>query len=54
LTPSGCSWSAGDVVVGLILFLILVVIQFVVITNGAQRVAEVAARFTSTRCPASR
>jgi len=30
----------GDLVVGLILFLILVVIQFVVITNGAQRVAE--------------
>src|SRR3712207_1069329 len=34
----------GNVVVGLIVFLILVVIQFVVITNGAGRVAEVSAR----------
>lgn len=41
----------GDIVVGLILFLILVVIQFVVITNGAQRVAEVAARFTLDEMP---
>ena len=37
---------AGDqVVVGAILFLILVVIQFVVITKGATRISEVAARF---------
>src|SRR3712207_9492623 len=36
----------GNVLVGLVVFLILVVIQFVVITNGAGRVAEVAARFT--------
>lgn len=41
----------GDIVVGLILFLILVVIQFVVITNGSQRVAEVAARFTLDEMP---
>jgi flagellar biosynthesis protein FlhA len=41
----------GDFVVGLILFVILVVIQFVVITNGAQRVAEVAARFTLDEMP---
>ncbi len=41
----------GDIVVGLILFLILVIIQFVVITNGAQRVAEVAARFTLDEMP---
>lgn len=41
----------GDVVVGLILFLILVIIQFVVITNGSQRVAEVAARFTLDEMP---
>ena len=38
-------------VVGLIVFLILVVIQFVVITNGAGRVAEVAARFTLDAMP---
>ena len=41
----------GDLVVGLIIFLILVVIQFVVITNGSQRVAEVAARFTLDEMP---
>ena len=41
----------GNVVVGLIIFLILVVIQFVVVTNGAGRVAEVAARFTLDAMP---
>jgi flagellar biosynthesis protein FlhA len=41
----------GNVVVGLIIFLILVVIQFIVVTNGAGRVAEVAARFTLDAMP---
>ena len=41
----------GNFVVGVIAFLILVVIQFVVITNGAGRVAEVAARFTLDAMP---
>ncbi|MBJ7471511.1 MAG: FHIPEP family type III secretion protein, partial [Solirubrobacteraceae bacterium] len=41
----------GNVVVGLIIFLVLVVIQFVVVTNGAGRVAEVAARFTLDSMP---
>jgi flagellar biosynthesis protein FlhA len=41
----------GSVVVGLVVFLILVVIQFVVITNGASRVAEVGARFTLDALP---
>ncbi len=41
----------GDLVVGLILFLILIIIQFVVITSGSQRVAEVAARFTLDEMP---
>lgn len=41
----------SSVVVGLVVFLILVVIQFVVITNGAGRVAEVAARFTLDAMP---
>src|SRR5581483_5984914 len=36
----------GNLVVGLVIFLILIVIQFVVITRGASRVSEVAARFT--------
>ncbi len=42
---------SGDVVIGLVIFLILVVIQFVVVTNGAGRVAEVAARFTLDAMP---
>ncbi|GMV85366.1 MAG: flagellar biosynthesis protein FlhA [Dehalococcoidia bacterium] len=41
----------GNLVVGIVVFLILVVIQFVVITNGAGRVAEVAARFTLDAMP---
>lgn len=41
----------GNMVIGLVLFAILVVIQFVVITKGAGRVAEVAARFTLDAMP---
>jgi flagellar biosynthesis protein FlhA len=41
----------GSVIVGIVVFLILLVIQFVVITNGAGRVAEVAARFTLDAMP---
>src|ERR687885_2594520 len=41
----------GNVAVGLVIFLILVIIQFVVVTNGAGRVAEVAARFTLDAMP---
>ncbi|MDI3327192.1 MAG: flagellar biosynthesis protein FlhA [Alicyclobacillaceae bacterium] len=41
----------GNVVVGLIVFAILAVIQFIVITRGAERVAEVAARFTLDAMP---
>ncbi|QID34204.1 flagellar biosynthesis protein FlhA [Hydrogenobacter sp. T-8] len=41
----------GDVVVGLIVFLIFIVINFVVITRGAERVSEVAARFTLDAMP---
>jgi len=41
----------GQLVVGLVVFLILIVIQFIVITNGAGRVAEVAARFTLDAMP---
>ena len=41
----------GNVVVGLVIFLILIVIQMVVVTNGAGRVAEVAARFTLDAMP---
>lgn len=41
----------GNLVVGLIIFLIIVVVQFVVITKGAERVAEVSARFTLDAMP---
>ncbi|NLY56865.1 MAG: FHIPEP family type III secretion protein, partial [Firmicutes bacterium] len=41
----------GNYVVGFIVFLILVIIQFIVITKGAERVAEVAARFTLDAMP---
>lgn len=41
----------GNPFVGLIIFLILVIIQFLVITKGAERVAEVAARFTLDAMP---
>ena len=41
----------GSLVVGIVVFMILMVIQFVVITNGAGRVAEVAARFTLDAMP---
>ncbi len=41
----------GSLVVGIIVFAILVIIQFVVITNGAGRVAEVGARFTLDAMP---
>ncbi|MCW2277925.1 flagellar biosynthesis protein FlhA [Heliophilum fasciatum] len=42
---------AGNPVVGFVVFLILVIIQFIVITKGAERVAEVAARFTLDAMP---
>lgn len=41
----------GNYWVGFVIFLILVIVQFVVITSGAQRVAEVAARFTLDAMP---
>lgn len=41
----------GSIIVGLVIFLILVVIQFIVVTKGAERVAEVGARFTLDAMP---
>jgi flagellar biosynthesis protein FlhA len=41
----------GSLVVGLVIFLILFVVQFIVITKGAERVAEVGARFTLDAMP---
>ena len=41
----------GNAVVGFIIFIILIIIQFIVITKGAERVAEVSARFTLDAMP---
>jgi len=41
----------GQMVVGLVIFFILIVIQFIVITKGAERISEVAARFTLDAMP---
>ncbi|MEM1164906.1 MAG: flagellar biosynthesis protein FlhA [Planctomycetota bacterium] len=43
--------AAGELVVGVIMFLILVIVQFIVITKGATRISEVAARFTLDAMP---
>ncbi|MBD0380341.1 flagellar biosynthesis protein FlhA [Paenibacillus sedimenti] len=43
--------AGGNIVVGFVVFLILVLVQFIVITKGSERVAEVAARFTLDAMP---
>ena len=43
--------AGGSFVVGVVIFLILVIIQFIVITKGAERISEVAARFTLDAMP---
>ena len=42
---------SGDFVIGLIVFMILVIVNFIVITKGATRIAEVGARFTLDAIP---
>src|SRR6266852_9901027 len=51
VTAFGGFVVGGNFVVGVVVFLILIVVNFVVITNGAGRVAEVAARFTLDAMP---
>lgn len=41
----------GNIVVGFVIFLIIIIVQFIVITKGAERVSEVAARFTLDAMP---
>jgi len=43
--------AGGSFVVGIVIFLILVIIQFIVITKGAERISEVSARFTLDAMP---
>ena len=47
----GTMVAGGNLVVGLVVFLIITVVQFIVIAKGAERVAEVAARFTLDAMP---
>jgi flagellar biosynthesis protein FlhA len=51
ITAFGNFVVGGNLVVGMVVFLILVVIQFVVITKGSGRISEVAARFTLDAMP---
>ncbi len=51
ITAFGNFVVGGNYIVGIVVFLILMVIQFIVITNGAGRVAEVSARFTLDAMP---
>ncbi|MDX2114391.1 MAG: flagellar biosynthesis protein FlhA [Planctomycetota bacterium] len=51
ISAFGSFVAGGSLVVGVILFLILVIIQFIVITKGATRISEVAARFTLDAMP---
>lgn len=43
--------TQGNLVIGFVIFLIIVLVQFIVITKGAERVSEVAARFTLDAMP---
>ena len=51
ITAFGTFVVKGNYVVGFVMFVILIVIQFVVITKGATRIAEVSARFTLDAMP---
>lgn len=51
ITTFGSFVIGDNIVVGIIIFLIIIAIQFVVITKGSERVAEVAARFTLDAMP---
>ncbi len=51
VTTFGQFVGGGDLVIGVIVFIVLVIIQFVVINKGSERVAEVSARFTLDAMP---
>ena len=51
ISTFGSFVAGGSMIVGVIIFLILVIVQFVVITKGATRISEVAARFTLDAMP---
>ena len=47
----GSVTASGNLIVGIVMFLIMLVVQFIVVAKGAERVAEVAARFTLDAMP---
>ncbi len=51
ITSFGNFVVGGNAIIGFIMFVILIIIQFIVITRGAERVAEVSARFTLDAMP---
>ena len=51
ITAFGHLITGGNIVIGFVIFFILVLMQFIVITKGAERVSEVAARFTLDAMP---
>ncbi|MBQ7677731.1 MAG: FHIPEP family type III secretion protein, partial [Lachnospiraceae bacterium] len=51
VTTFGMFVGGGDIIIGAIVFIILVIIQFVVINKGSERVSEVTARFTLDAMP---
>ncbi len=51
VTTFGSFVGSGNLIVGVVIFIILIIIQFVVINKGSERVAEVTARFTLDAMP---
>lgn len=51
VTTFGSFVGSGNLIVGVVIFVILIIIQFVVINKGSERVAEVTARFTLDAMP---
>lgn len=51
ITTFGQFVGGGDMVIGIIIFIILIIVQFMVINKGSERVAEVTARFTLDAMP---
>ena len=51
ITAFGTMVAGGNLVVGIVVYIIIVVVQFIVIAKGAERVAEVAARFSLDSMP---
>lgn len=51
VTAFGSFVAGGNIVVGIIIFIIITVVQFIVVTKGAERIAEVSARFALDAMP---